>query len=151
MYEVSLPSVQRPERARRRRAPDLDLVVGSRSGPRGNTARSRAPGRTTARTKRGGALPVQAELRVLAAEDGGVVVVLLAVVAPVLAPREDAHDDGLLARGLPGPVLLLVIVLGGQGAAGEPHREADHEVEAGVGEKTALGNISNGQSWVVSR
>jgi len=84
-------------------------------------------------------------MRVLA-DDGVVEVVTLLAVAPAPAPREDAQDDGLLARGLPGPVLLLVVVLGDQGAAGYPHREADHEVEAGVGEETTWEGLVPGHT-----
>ena len=75
-----------------------------------------------------------------------VVVVILAVAiaiatftttTPALVAGEEAEEDWLLAGGFPGPVLLLIVIFGHQSAARDPHYEAYHEVEAGVGEEAA--------------
>lgn len=60
---------------------------------------------------------------------------------PEACGMEDAERPGLLvvwASGLPGPVLLQVVIAGLEGAAGAEGDEPDHGVEAGVGEEAAL-------------
>lgn len=60
---------------------------------------------------------------------------------PEACGMEDAEGPGLLVRlpsGLPGPVLLQVVVAGLEGAAGAESDEPDHGVEAGVGEEATL-------------
>lgn len=60
---------------------------------------------------------------------------------PEACGMEDAERPWLLVRGaggLPGPVLLQVVVAGLDGAAGAEGDEPDHGVEAGVGEEATF-------------